>query len=29
MTLSLRAKEYISNDPKDAAFEALPYTNTA
>jgi hypothetical protein len=29
MTLPLRAKEYISHDPKDATFGALPYTKTA
>ncbi len=29
MTLSLRAKEYISHDPKDVTFGALPYTKTA
>ena len=29
MTLPLRAKEYISQDPKDATFGALPYTKTA
>ena len=29
MTLLLRAKEYISHDPKDATFGALPYTKTA
>ncbi len=27
--LPLRAKEYISHDPKDAAFGALPYTKSA
>jgi hypothetical protein len=27
--LSLLAKEYISHDPKDAAFGALPYTKSA
>ena len=29
MTLPLRAKEYISHDPKDATFGALPYTKSA
>jgi hypothetical protein len=29
MTLPLRAKEYISHDPEDAIFGALPYTKTA
>jgi len=29
MTLPLRAKEYISHDPQDATFGALPYTKTA
>ena len=29
MTLPLRAKEYISHDPEDATFGALPYTKTA
>ena len=29
MTLPLRAKEYISQDPKDATFGAIPYTKTA
>jgi hypothetical protein len=29
MTLPPRAKEYISHDPKDAIFGALPYTETA
>ena len=29
MTLPLRAKEYISHDPRDAIFGALPYTKTA
>jgi hypothetical protein len=29
MTLPLRAKEYISHDPKDPTFGALPYTKTA
>jgi ribonuclease HI len=29
MTLPLRAKEYISHDPRDATFGALPYTKTA
>jgi hypothetical protein len=28
MTLPLRAKEYISHDPRDAIFGALPYTKT-
>ena len=27
--LPLRAKEYLSHDPKDAAFGALPYTKSA
>jgi hypothetical protein len=29
LTLPLRAKEYISHDPKDAVFGALPYTRIA
>jgi ribonuclease HI len=29
MTLPLRAREYISHDPKDANFGAIPYTKTA
>jgi hypothetical protein len=29
MTLPLRAKEFISHDPRDAIFEALPYTKIA
>jgi hypothetical protein len=29
MTLPLRAKEYISHDPRDKAVGALPYTKTA
>jgi hypothetical protein len=29
MTLPLRAEEYISHDPKDAVFGALPYTKIA
>ena len=29
MTLSLRAKNYISHNPRDAGFGALPYTKTA
>ncbi len=29
MTLPLRAKEYMSHDPRDATFGALPYTKTA
>jgi hypothetical protein len=29
MTLPLRAKEYISHDPRDATFGAIPYTKTA
>jgi hypothetical protein len=29
MTLPLRAKEYISHDPRDAVIGALPYTKTA
>jgi hypothetical protein len=29
VTLPLRAKEYISHDPRDATFGALPYTKTA
>ena len=29
MTLPLRAKEYISHDPRDASFGALPFTKTA
>ncbi len=29
MTLHLRAKEYISHDPKDTTFGAIPYTKTA
>ncbi len=29
MTLPLRAKEYISHDPRDIIFGALPYTRTA
>jgi hypothetical protein len=29
MTLPLRAKEYISHEPRDAVFGALSYTNTA
>ena len=28
MTLPLRAREYISHDPKDATFGAIPYTKT-
>ena len=26
ITLPLQAKEYISHDPRDAIFDALPYT---
>ncbi len=29
MTLPMRAKEYISHDPRDTVFGALPYTKTA
>jgi len=29
MTLPLRAKEYVSHDPRDIIFGALPYTKTA
>ncbi len=29
MTLPLRAMEYISHDPRDVVFGALPYTKTA
>jgi hypothetical protein len=29
MTLPLRANEYISHDPKDTTFGAIPYTKTA
>ena len=29
MALPLRAKEYISHDPRDTVFGALPYTRTA
>ena len=29
MTLPLRAKEYISHEPKDTTFGAIPYTKTA
>jgi hypothetical protein len=29
MTLPLRVTEYISHDPRDAVFKALPYTKTA